>query len=94
LLLVNVLSLLVTGALQYNEIVPLFVFRSFQGIVSGIWMTFIPAYIGELTPKEIGSRFGIYPQVAVVLGVLISFTVGMIMTDCFDYEFLPTDVPV
>lgn len=94
LLLVNCLSLLATGALQYPGVIPLFVFRSIQGIVSGIWMSFIPTYIGELTPKEIGSRFGIYPQVAVVLGVLVSFTVGMVMIDCFDYEFLPTDVPV
>jgi len=28
------------------------------------------------------------------LGVLVSFTVGMIITDCFGYEFLPTNVPV
>ena len=54
-------------------------------------MNFIPMYINELTPKEIGSRFGIYPQIAVVLGVLAAYTTAMIITNCFDYQFLPTD---
>lgn len=29
-----------------------------------------------------------------MLGVLVSFTVGMIIIDCFDYQDLPTDIPV
>ena len=83
-----------TALLQINNVYVLFTFRFLQGAISGIWLTFIPAYISELTPREIGSRFGIYPQIAVVLGVLTSFTVGMIITDCFGFEFLPTNIPV
>jgi len=47
-------------------------------------MTLIPTYIGELTPKELGSRFGVYPQISVVLGVLVSFLMGVIYTNVFD----------
>ena len=54
-----------------------------QGIVAGVFMNLIPTYISEITPKELGSRFGVYPQISVVLGVLVSFVVAMIMTDVF-----------
>lgn len=57
-------------------------------------MNFIPMYINELTPKEVGSRFGIYPQIAVVLGVLVAYVVAMIITNCFGFQFLPTNVSV
>ena len=49
-------------------------------------MNFIPTYISELVPKELGSRFGVYPQISVVLGVLVSFVVAMIMTDVFGLQ--------
>ena len=52
-----------------------------------MYMNFVPTYIGELTPKELGSRFGVYPQISVVLGVLVSFLVAMIMTNVFGLEF-------
>ena len=51
-----------------------------------MYMNFVPTYIAELTPKELGSRFGVYPQISVVLGVLASFVVGMIMTDVFGWQ--------
>jgi MFS family permease len=72
----------------------LFLFRFCQGLTAGIFLHFIPAYISDLTPKEFGSRFGVYPQLSVVFGVLFSYTIGMILTNCFDYENLPTTVPV
>lgn len=54
-----------------------------------MYMNFIPAYINELTPKELGARYGVYPQISVVLGVLVAFTVGMIITNSFGFENLP-----
>lgn len=51
-----------------------------------MYMNFIPTYISELVPKELGSRFGVYPQISVVLGVLVSFVVAMIMTDVFGLQ--------
>jgi hypothetical protein len=30
-----------------------------------------------------GSKFGVYPQISVVLGVLVAFVVGVIFTDSF-----------
>jgi MFS family permease len=50
----------------------------------GNFMTLVPTYIGELTPKELGSRFGVYPQISVVLGVLVSFLMGVVFTNVFD----------
>ena len=47
-------------------------------------MTLVPTYIGQLTPKELGSRFGVYPQISVVLGVLVSFLMGVVFTNVFD----------
>lgn len=81
-----------TGALQFGGVITLFIFRLFQGMVAGVFMNFIPVYISELTPKEIGSRFGVYPQISVVLGVLFSYTVGIIITDVFGFEQLPGGV--
>ena len=94
LVILNILTLIFTAALQFGGVTFLFAFRVCQGVMCGVFMNFIPVYIGELTPKEFGSRFGVYPQISVVMGVFVSFAVGMIMTDCFNYEFLPTNVPV
>lgn len=79
----NLLNLVVTGALQTGDVATLYIFRICQGILVGNFMTLIPSYISELTPKEMGSRYGVYPQISVVLGVLASFTLGMIFTDSF-----------
>lgn len=49
-------------------------------------MTLIPTYIGEITPKEYGSRFGVYPQISVVLGVLVAFTLGVIFTNVYSID--------
>jgi len=88
------LAIGVSAALQAGGVVVLFVFRGCQGVVAGMLMNFIPMYINELTPKEVGTRFGIYPQIAVVLGVLVAYTVAMIITNCFNYQFLPTNEKV
>ena len=77
-----------SAPLQAGGVVILFIFRALQGVACGIMMNFIPSYINELVPKEFGSRFGIYPQIAVVLGVLVAYTTAMIITNCFGYEFL------
>lgn len=94
LVIFNILNLIVTALLQIGNTPTLFVFRLLQGVIAGVYMNFIPAYISEITPKELGSRYGVYPQISVVLGVLVSFTVGMIMTDAFGFENLPGNIPV
>lgn len=79
--MLNLLNLVVTGLLQIGDVVTLYIFRILQGVLVGHFMTLIPTYIGELTPKELGSRFGVYPQISVVLGVLVAFVVGVIFTN-------------
>ena len=93
LIILNILILGSTAPLQAGGVIILFVFRALQGVVCGMIMKFIPVYIGELTPKELGSRFGVYPQIAVVLGVLVAYVVPMIMQNAFGYQLLPGDVP-
>jgi hypothetical protein len=56
-------------------------------------MTLVPTYIGEITPKELGSKFGIYPQISVVLGVLTAFVLGVIFTSCFNLQYTPAPIP-
>lgn len=79
-----------TGLLQIGDVETLFIFRFFQGVLVGLFMTLIPTYIGELTPKEMGSRFGVYPQISVVLGVLVAYLIGnVIFTNCFNLDNVP-----
>lgn len=87
------INLGVTGALQSGDVYTLYIFRIFQGILVGNFMTLVPTYISEITPKEMGSKFGIYPQISVVLGVLTAFVVGVVFTDSFNLELTPQPVP-
>ncbi len=83
LVLLNLINLAVTAVLQVGDVETLYIFRFLQGVLVGNFMTLVPTYIGELVPKEYGSKFGVYPQISVVLGVLVSFLLGMIFTDSF-----------
>ena len=85
LIILNVLNLIITGALQAGNVYILFIFRFLQGVLVGNFMTLVPTYISEITPKELSSRYGVYPQVSVVLGVLVSFSVGVIMYVSFNF---------
>jgi SP family facilitated glucose/fructose transporter-like MFS transporter 5 len=84
LIILNLINLVVTGLLQVGDVETLYIFRFMQGVLVGNFMTLIPVYIGELTPKELGSRFGVYPQISVVLGVLVAFLMGVIFTNAFN----------
>ncbi len=46
LILLNVVNVIVTGVLQVPNIYVLFIFRLFQGVLVGNYMTLIPEYIG------------------------------------------------
>ena len=50
LVILNALCLLFTGLLQIPNTPCLYVFRSLQGVVAGMYMNFIPTYISELVP--------------------------------------------
>jgi MFS family permease len=91
LVVLNIINLAVTGLLQIGDVETLYIFRLLQGVLVGNFMTLVPTYIGELTPKELGSRFGVYPQVSVVLGVLVAFLMGVIYTNCFN--IVATTIP-
>lgn len=86
MIILNLANLLITGLLQVGDVYVLYIFRILQGFLVGNFMTLVPTYIGELTPKELGSRFGVYPQISVVLGVLVSFLMGVVFTNVFDIQ--------
>jgi hypothetical protein len=46
LILLNVVNVIVTGVLQVPNIYVLFIFRLFQGVLVGNYMTLITEYIG------------------------------------------------
>lgn len=52
-----------------------------QGIVTGLFLALIPAYVREISPKEINKRgiFGIFGQLFVILGFMMSFGLNTIL---------------
>lgn len=70
----------VTGFLQIPNIEVLFIFRFAQGVLVGNYMTLIPEYISEICPKEVASYYSVFPQISVVMGVLVAYTLGVIYT--------------
>ncbi len=43
-------------------------------------MTLIPAYISELSPKEVVGNFKVFNQLFFILGVLFAYSLGAILT--------------
>lgn len=44
-------------------------------------MILIPTYIRELATEEHSKKYVLYPQISVVLGVLMAYSLGVIYTD-------------
>lgn len=42
-------------------------------------MSIVPIYINELAPKQIVGSFGVFAQLFVVFGIIISYGIGLIM---------------
>lgn len=54
-----------------------------QGTVSGLFLALIPAYVREISPKEINKRgiFGIFGQLFVILGFMGAFGLNTILLE-------------
>jgi MFS family permease len=76
---VNIFAFIIEGILQINNIYVLLVCRAFQGLFVGYYMSIVPIYINELAPKQIVGSFGVFAQLFVVFGVIISYGIGLIM---------------
>lgn len=46
----------------------------------GHFMTLIPAYISELSPKDVVGNFKIFNQLFFVLGIFFAYGLGAIIT--------------
>lgn len=75
----NIFAFIIEGILQINNIYVLLVCRAFQGIFVGYYMSIVPIYINELAPKQIVGSFGVFAQLFVVFGIIISYGIGLIM---------------
>lgn len=75
----NIFAFIIEGILQINNIYVLLVCRAFQGLFVGYYMSIVPIYINELAPKQIVGSFGVFAQLFVVFGVIISYGIGLIM---------------
>lgn len=80
MLFVNVLALVVLGMVQINNIHLFLVCRFLQGVFSGFYMAIIPIYIDELAPKEIVGSLGVFTQLFVVIGLVVSYGMGLILS--------------
>lgn len=54
-----------------------------QGTVTGLFLALIPAYVREISPKEINKRgiFGIFGQLFVIIGFMVSFGFNTILLE-------------
>lgn len=60
-----------------------FIIRFMQGTVTGLFLALIPAYVREISPKEINKRgiFGIFGQLFVIIGFMVSFGFNTILLE-------------
>lgn len=75
----NCFAFIIEGILQINNVYVLLGCRAFQGIFVGYFMSIVPIYINELAPKQIVGSFGVFAQLFVVFGIIISYAMGLIM---------------
>ncbi|OPX08839.1 sugar porter family MFS transporter [Mycobacterium sp. AT1] len=61
------------------EVVTLVVFRVIGGIGVGVASVIAPAYIAETSPPRIRGRLGSLQQLAIVLGIFLSFAVNTLL---------------
>lgn len=79
MLVINLFAFIISGILQINNLYVLLACRACQGIFVGCYMSIIPIYIHELAPKEIVGSFGVFTQLFVVVGIIVSYGLGLIL---------------
>lgn len=80
IILLNCGALIVEGMIQYPNLICLIVCRAFQGFFMGHFMTLIPAYISELSPKDVVGNFKVFNQLFFVSGILFAYLLGIVIT--------------
>jgi MFS family permease len=69
--------------IQVPNLTVFFIVRFLQGTVAGLFLALIPVYVREISPKEINKRgiFGIFGQLFVILGFMMSFGLNTILLE-------------
>ena len=75
----NLFALVFEGIIQVPNPYVLLVCRFFQGVFIGNYLAIIPIYINELSPKQIIGSIGVLTQIMIVIGVVLSFGIGLAM---------------
>ena len=54
--------------------------RFFQGVFVGCYMAITPIYIHEIVPKQIRGSYGVFTQLFVAIGTVVSYALGLLLT--------------
>ena len=79
MLTINICALVIEGIIQIPNAYVLLACRIIQGLLTGCYMSIIPIYINEISPKQIVGSIGIFTQLFVVIGIVFSFSIGLAM---------------
>lgn len=76
--------------IQVPNLYVFFVVRSFQGVVTGLFLALIPLYVKEISPKDISKKgiYGVFGQIFVMLGFMVAFGLNTIMLKAHLDEFI------
>jgi len=80
-MITNVIVVIGCSLTLINNLLSLYAGRFLYGIAAGCFSVFCPKYISEVAPKEISGPAGALSQICVTFGILIPFTVGLLIGD-------------
>ena len=75
--LIGIINLLIM--IRNTEFLNLFITRLVAGLILGFNIAIIPVYIREFSPIEISGRTGSIHSLLIVIGLLISYLIGMLL---------------
>ena len=80
IIIINFATLASIGIIQITNIIALFIMRIIQGVLFGCFISITPVYINEICPKQIVGVLGVFTQLAIVFGTIITYAIGLILT--------------
>ena len=68
------------GLAQIFNFYVLIIVRILEGLLIGCYLSMVPIYINEVCPKQIVGVLGVFTQLFIVLGTLVNYIIGLILT--------------
>ena len=79
-LFLSIIALATYGIVQITNPWVLLAVRIVQGVVAGAFMSIIPVYIHELSPRDMSGLLGVFTQLSLTFATLINYLLGVILT--------------